>query len=87
MKKHPLKRSDIRDQRIGDELYLTAADGETLTVLNAAAQLIWSLCDGTHSEDDIVKALHRNYPDMDQDTLREDLTTCLAGFRQKKLMD
>jgi len=87
MKKHPLKRSDIPEQRIGDELYLTAADGETLTVLNSAALLIWSLCDGTHSEGDIVNALHRNYPDVDQNTLREDLASCLTGFRQKGLID
>ncbi len=83
---NPTKPSGISEQRVGDELYIYAADGETLTVLNGVAMLIWSMCDGAHQTDDMVHLLRDIFPDMDQDTLRQDMENCLNAFRDKGLL-
>ena len=58
MNSHPRKREGLTEQRIGDELYLFAPNGEKLIVLNATSMLIWSLCDGDHGLTEMTTALH-----------------------------
>ncbi len=82
----PTKPSGISEQRVGDELYIYAADGETLTVLNGVAMLIWSMCDGAHQTGDMVAVLSDIFPDMDADPLRRDVQECLDAFRGKGLL-
>ncbi len=86
MTKNPTKQSGVGEQRVGDELYVYAADGETLAVLNGVAMLIWSMCDGAHHAADMVAVLGDIFPDMDRDALRRDIGECLDGFRGKGLL-
>ena len=83
---NPLKRSEVSEQRVGDELYLYASDGETLTVLNGVAMLIWSMCDGTHTPGHMAHVLQDIFPDVDADALHRDIQECLDGFREKGLL-
>ncbi len=80
MTMNPAKPFGISEQRVGDELYVYAADGETLTVLNGVAMLIWSMCDGGHAVDDMVHVLRDIFPDMDADLLRRDVQECLDAL-------
>jgi hypothetical protein len=56
-------------------------DGEAILVktrqpgklLNATGQLIWSLCDGTHTRQDILQALKAHFDDVEEDVLARDL--------------
>ncbi len=86
MKNCPTRQVGLSEQRIGDELYVYGANGETLFVLNATAMLIWSLCDGTHSETDMLARLCDLYPDIKPGVLRNDLEDSLRGFREKGLI-
>ncbi len=83
---NPIKRSEVSEQRVGDELYLYASDGETLTVLNGVAMLIWSMCDGAHTPNDMVQVLRDIFPDVDAGTLHRDIQECLDGFVEKGLL-
>lgn len=82
----PRKQPDIREQRIGDEVYLSTADGKTMTVLNTVAMLIWSLCDGMHTAPDMLNILCELYPHIDPDTLDRDIQDCLREFRANGLL-
>lgn len=81
-----IKRNGIREQRIGNELYLFGADGEDLSVLNATAMLIWSLCDGQHGRDDMLKIMSEIYPAADTGQLADDIEQCLSGFQAQGLI-
>lgn len=81
----PIKQDAVSEQRIGDELYIYGAGGETLTVLNTVAMCIWSLCDGTHTEAEMLELLHELYPDIETGSLREDIAHCLHEFRDNGL--
>lgn len=82
----PRKIDRIDEQRIGDELYLYGTDGEKLTVLNSTAMLIWSLCDGTHSVEDMVDVINDILPEVPGSELADDIQQTLAGLSQKKLI-
>ncbi len=86
MNSHPRKREGLTEQRIGDELYLFAANGEKLTVLNATAMLIWSLCDGDHGLTEMTAVLQDIFRDVSPRELREDIEQSLAQFQREGLL-
>lgn len=82
----PIRTEGIRAQRIGDELFLHGADGETLTVLNATAMMIWSLCDGDHDVAAMTEVLADIHPETDRGNLAADIETCLGQFKRDGLI-
>lgn len=86
MQTYPLKRKDMQEESIGEERYLYGANQETLTVLNPVATKIWDLCDGRHTLEAIVAALHREFPDIPEPELRTDIESCLRDFETRNLL-
>jgi len=84
---NPDRRKDIDAQRIGNELYLYLPGGEALAVLNATSMMIWSLCDGDHSPEDMVTVLSAIYHELPQETLRADIQAALHEFQTKSLLE
>ena len=82
----PAKRPGLKENLTGSELFIYEATGEELSVLNASALFIWSLCDGTHDSARMVEMLSEIYPDVSQNRLREDIDACLRSLRQKQLI-
>lgn len=44
-----------------DELILAPENGEAVHVLNATARYVWTLCDGSHTIEEIVHALAHTF--------------------------
>jgi hypothetical protein len=86
MQRYPCKRSGLREQRIGDELYLHAEDGTELRVLNLMAMMIWSLCDGHHTPEDMLAVLADLVPEVAPPTLAADVNTTLVSFQADGLL-
>ena len=86
MMHYPKTIQEIDEQRIGDELFIYGSNGEKLTVLNSTAMLIWSLCDGTHTVDDMVTVIHDIIPETDEIGLKEDIIQTVSGLSQKHLI-
>lgn len=86
MSKHPSKLKDIEEKRVGEELYLSISGGESLAVLNTAAMLIWSLCDGQHSPDDIVAILGQIHGESTPEELGSEVEACLEDFTKRGLI-
>lgn len=82
----PRKRPDIVESLSGTECFLYDGDGQSLTVLNAAALFIWSLCDGEHDESTILAVMRRIYPAPPPDILATDIRRTLDGFAQRGLL-
>jgi hypothetical protein len=53
--------------------------------LNQSAALIWGLCDGVRSTDDVCQMIQQGYPDAPA-SLRDDVTATLAQLEECGLL-
>ena len=67
------------------ECYLHSDKGDEPKGLNDTSALIWSLCDGDHTIQEILDNLIALYPD-DQESVAADLAEFLEKFRQQDLL-
>ncbi len=87
MSTYPIKRADISEQCIGDELYLYGPDGNQLLVLNETGMLIWSLCDGEHALQEIQEIIEEISWDRPADAIRRDIADFLNDLRRMRLIE
>jgi len=79
MKGTPSPNSMFKIEYIDGETLLYHV-GETRTVyLNDTASMIWTLCDGQRSVDDIVTLLEESYPEA-AGQIREDVEAAVTNF-------
>lgn len=83
---NPVKRPGLTENLSGGELFIYDDEGSELSVLNATALFIWSLCDGDHSQDQMEAILTDIFPDAPADQLSKDIATTLEAFREKRLL-
>ena len=84
----PQRRSDLLEKPLGDETLLYDADGGVIHVLNATAQVVWALCDGEHTSEEMAQTLADQFDLGDQFIdLATDVQETLAVFAQKGLLD
>lgn len=74
----------VLTQPDGENIILFNPDNGMLRKSNASGRMIWSMCDGRHSVDDIVRQLTATY-EVDPDTARKDVLNMIealssAGF-------
>jgi len=82
----PTRRPGLKENLTGSELFIYDAAGEELSVLNASALFIWSLCDGAHDITRMGEILSEIYPGVLPGDLREDIDACLRSLQQKGLI-
>jgi len=75
----PRSVSRCRLERIGDEVLLYHPGLTKAVYLNGTASLIWQLCDGQRSDEDIVVLLREAFPDEGAD-IAGDVYTTLQRF-------
>ncbi len=72
----PARREGASAVELDDNLALYDEVGQLLILLNASAAVVWELCDGATSIDDMVRALvevHRDDPAADAEVIGEDV--------------
>lgn len=62
-KQYPTQNKDYELTELDDEIILFSVKHEKAIYLNPSAQLIWQLCDGKYSVDDIIEGLEQQYPE------------------------
>ena len=77
----PLRRSDVRERKVGTEYMLYDTFGRVIHVLNETAQFIWQRCDGEHSVSDIIAEAIEIY-DVSEEQARSEIEECLETFRK-----
>ena len=82
----PKRKANLTIQDIGDETIVYDPERENVHVLNQTAQLIWNLCDGEHTMDEIHKFLIEQFPSISQNDLLVDLQSTLNEFKEKKII-
>ena len=83
--RHPAHQPWVSAFPLDDDLVLCDERSGAVYVLNATGRLIWTLCDGTRSSDDVARELRAAYG-VDLARARDDVRTVLANVREAGLM-
>jgi hypothetical protein len=83
----PLRKSDILVQELGEQTVLYRTKGKAIHVLNPTARLIWGLCDGQHSLQDMERAVHASFAIPEGYDVCADIRRIVDEFSSKGLME
>lgn len=70
-----------------DETVLVNARGDVAFVLNPMASVIWDLCDGSHSTEEIAAFICDTLPDAELDQVSEDLAALVDKLLEAGLIE
>lgn len=78
----PRQVEGYAQERLGEEVLLYHPGRTTVLYLNAAAHLVWQLCDGRRTVEDIQAMLAAAYSDADADVAGDvaEALARLSGF-------
>jgi uncharacterized protein YaiI (UPF0178 family) len=82
---HVKQAEDVIWRRIGDDIVIIKDDGLSTHILNKTAALIWELCDGKHSSDEIAANLCERY-DVSLEEARTDTGEIIEGLTKAGLL-
>jgi hypothetical protein len=87
MSNYPKRRSNLSWRQLGDfTLILDSQINKEVHHLNDVGALIWELCDGSHSIDEIKDQLCNEY-DVTPDIALDDINSLLEEMQQKGLLE
>jgi len=75
----PQRQVDFRLEQIDDELLLYHPGQTTILYCNSSASLIWQLCDGQRTVEEITVLLSESYPES-AEAITADVETTLHRF-------
>ena len=77
---------DFVARELEDELVLLHCPTGKLFTLSRTAAILWYHCDGTKNEAGILAEFAALFPEVDRGTLRRDVETTLALFREQAIV-
>ena len=83
----PKQINDMRERWAGNDLVLYNARRGRMHVLNAPAALIWRLCDGSRTEEEIVERLTSEFEVGQGENPKRDVRKILGLLLEENLID
>ena len=83
----PVRKQGLIVQDIGRETLLYSAEGKVIHALNPTAKLVWELCDGTHTIEDMEREIRMNFSTSKEHNVVEDIKRTLDLFVSKEIID
>lgn len=80
-------RRDLAAKQVGAELMIYDSANKVIHVLNTAAATIFQLCDGSHTPEEIAKALEETFDDVERVQAYEDVKRTLEVLEAKQLLE
>ena len=84
--KKPKTLADFQLEEIDDEVLLYSPKATRSIYLNPSASLIWRLCTGEFSTQEIISSLQEQFPEQ-ADTIEEDVVTTLDQFVESQAIE
>ena len=84
---YPKTKAGISCKQMGEEMVLYDTQTESIHTLNPTAHYIWELCDGQHTQEDIVKQVKTNFADTEVHDVRIQVQEVLDHFRSENLLE
>ena len=82
----PVHKQGITGKDIGGETLLYDVKGDAIHALNPTAQLIWELCNGDHSTEDMELSIKDHFSVDDTQDVSGDIRRTLEIFAEKGLL-
>lgn len=82
----PIRNPEIITKTISQETMLYTAEGELIHQLNPTARLIWELCDGEHTLQDMEQALRSTFSIAPEQDVIMDIRRTLDTFASQDLL-
>ena len=79
MTRIPVPNDNFKIEKIDGETLLYSLSATKTVYLNETATIIWQLCDGARSTDEIVSYLESTYPEAG-DAISSDVESALQNF-------
>ncbi len=83
----PVHKKSVMIQDIGLETLLYSAEGKAIHVLNPTAKLIWELCDGEHTIEEIEQVIRTRFSISDNRNVAGDIQHTLEVFVAKGIVE
>jgi len=83
----PCRIKNIVLKKLGKEILLYDPVTDKVHTLNPTASLIWSLCDGRHSLQEIKKAIQKNFSIKDTVKVEKDILNNLKELQKLGLLE
>lgn len=83
----PLRKRSVLCKRMGQETVLYNKESEAIHVLNPTALLVWDLCDGEHSVEDMEKAIRNEFSVGDEEKVSEQIQGVIARLSEEGLLE
>ena len=84
--KNPRQSSDYRLEAIDGEVLLYHPERTKTLYLNETASLVWNLCSGERTADEIVRLLEEAFPDAEA-TVSHDVEQALRRLHEHKAIE
>jgi len=81
-----VQNTDAVIKDLGAETLLYIADTKTIHILNPTARLIWELCGGAHTVEEMETAIRSQFDVPQGHDVRQDIEQTLTELAQKGLI-
>ncbi|MCI5217815.1 MAG: PqqD family protein [Candidatus Electrothrix sp. LOE2] len=81
------KRNDVLNIPVDDEVMLHDQKQRKVYTLNPVAALVWSLCDGSHTADQIVASVKSQFSGYEPSAISPEIHKTITQFREYGLLD
>ncbi len=83
----PQVRESLIFRPLDEEWVIYDSDGEKLHVLNSSAAVVWMLCDGQHTVEEIVDEVAEAFDNqVAMEQVKTDVNSALEDFTNKRLL-
>lgn len=81
------KRKNVRTIQVEDELMLHDTVAQKVYALNPTATVVWSLCDGAHTLEQMVTAVKTQFSNTAQANIPQDVGQTIDWFNEYGLLE
>jgi hypothetical protein len=82
---YPKQHSSVSEYEVDDDLVLYDPRNDNAHILNGTAAVVWWLCDGEHTPEQIASELAGLY-ELNPATVMTDVQTALASLEKARLV-
>jgi hypothetical protein len=82
----PQRKPEIMANDLGEQMALYSVEGKAVHVLNPTARLIWDLCDGEHSLEEIEAAIRSSFAVPEGQDVQADIQRTVKELSDKNLL-
>ena len=83
----PMRKDSVLRGSKGDETVLYNEESGAIHVLNPTALLVWNLCDGEHSIEEIENTMRAEFSVSEDQSVSKDIEEVIERFSKEGLLE